>query len=153
MISLAWSNLVKSERLWEKKKHEGSWTLDGRTLHFFNFHENKVTSEFFVHTRKSCNNTCSRVGLISWSEKIITIVRCFFWSNIEINYRSDLKVFSFFIYKHLETGLKISLKFWFITRCQRHYPINTEFSPLQFFGQWDISSISFLFAKLKTCSK
>ena len=62
----------------KQKKHEVSWTLDGRTLHFFNFHENKVTSEFFVHTRKSCNNTCSRVGLISWSEKIITIVRCFF---------------------------------------------------------------------------
>ena len=51
-----------------KKKHEVSWTLDGRTLHFFNFHENKVTSEFFVHTRKRCNNTCSRVGLLEWKD-------------------------------------------------------------------------------------
>lgn len=67
VISLAWSDLVKGERLWEKKHHV-SWILDGRTLHFLNFHENKVTSEFFVHTLKSCNNTCSRVGLLEWKD-------------------------------------------------------------------------------------
>ena len=45
-----------------RKTDDVSWTLDGRIPRFF--HENKVTSEFFVHTLKSCNNTCSRVGVL-----------------------------------------------------------------------------------------